>query len=262
MALAACGKKEEPARPPDLSPPGQVEAQAEVTASSGPVQLTLRLLKTRIATPQSPWYQFEIKNVGKNRIVFGHKVFHDEPWALKDSGSYRGSGIWLDVIGPDGRTPFERTVMNDIDTTGMLFLPHPDTEEGADIRKRMAGKTMLEQSMIVSEYGRAQTEKYRKEHPEPDLSFRLEPGASTATVAWALRDNPKHVIETRPQRQAHGRFGELFWLNFEQPGKYRVRAVYDYKSPYETAIKFNLPVKPEGDEVLVKTPFIDFEVVP
>ena len=77
----------------------------EVSASSGPVELTFLLHKTTITVGESLWHQLRVRNIGKRELLVTDEVFH-EPWQLRyhspDRNGIGGFGIYIEAFGPDG----------------------------------------------------------------------------------------------------------------------------------------------------------------
>jgi len=260
-------KKKETSRVPVLAPPekasssvGQpgdqenVPAEAEVKASSGPVELTLRIYKTKIRAHKSLYYQIVLKNIGAKAFPAVDAAFRD-PWAQRHP-----EGVYLDVLGPNGKEPgWAWLGPTDVDTTNLPgFLPPPTTKEGASFWQKLKGMSAFERSKAVMDYSARIKAEYEKTHPEPPVGGLLAPGASTSTPAWVLPND-----EGKPLRQPIGHFTELVHFDFSLPGKYRMRAVYDYR-PDGWTIKWNRDHHRQPDEAqnVVKTPFIEFEVLP
>jgi hypothetical protein len=241
LALTACGKKEQSTTPPNLSAPekpsasigysgaaAHLPAEAEVTASSGPVQLTLRIYKTKRKAkkkagqsfdPESSLlYQLELKNIGKKRFLVT-SIFFSKPW---DYGSEVNHGISIAALGPDGKP---------------AFLDGPwdiDPEE------------VLARANIP-------------EPKKPDPSFWLEPGASVTTIPW-VKQRDDELLRGRSKKLPVGQYTELHYLDTMTPGKYRIKAIYNYAYKPEFIKKYKVRVS--EDDVEFATPFIEFEVLP
>lgn len=271
LAFGSACKRKEAAPIPVLSPPERsargsgelgardsLPAEAEVTASSGPVQLTLRIYKKQIRAHHPLYYQIELKNIGTRPFPAVADAFID-PWAQEQN-----HGVYLDVVGLDGKAPNRAELPPpfslNIDQFKVGALPPAETKEGAAFRKKLEGMSALARSLAVGDYLRQGAAEYEK--TQPPKGILLEPGASTTTVAWVLQDELQ-IMAGKPPRQPVGQYTELVVLDFAPPGKYRIRAVYDYR-PDGWTIKWNKEHHRQPDEAqtLVKTPFIEFEVLP
>lgn len=98
--LAACSQEPTAAPPPLSLPlsPDQVRSETTVSNSSGPIQLTLRLHRTRVRVGGPIYYQLELKNVGDRPIPVVDKIFRDpaaETWPVET--------VHLELMGADGK---------------------------------------------------------------------------------------------------------------------------------------------------------------
>ena len=239
--LASCKKSNAP-NTPILAPPDKVfavkqaaPAQAEVTASSGPVKMTFRLYKTTVTMKETLWYQVILQNVGKKRILIIDDIFHD-PWAIRSNISSK-IGVFAEIIGPGGK-PLE------VRFAGGHPSPHEDFSKPAtpaqvaeaDQRDALLAKwkkqglSGLEIDLKLMEHLQKEIDKKNAAlPPEPSRAIRLEPGQSVVTPPWVYEDPddaeyPSFIIP-RPQRI--GDFAQLWTYIFYKPGKYRIRLVYD-----------------------------------
>jgi hypothetical protein len=272
ISSGAC-KKKDGAKVPALSAPEQVFsaigkpdaaenllAEAEATASKGPVQLTLRIYKKKIRAGQSLHYQIELKNIGAKPFPVAAAAFRD-PWAQKDT-----HGVYLDIVCPDGQEPGWASLQPaEIDTSNLPgALPPPDSKEGASLWQKLKGMADWERAKTVGDYVDRSADEYKRTHPDPNRGFLLQPGASTSTPAWVLQDKLE-LANGMPRRQPVGRFTELVRFDLSEPGKYRIRAIYDYRPPkgeWITRFRKENNIAPDEAELLVETPFVRFEVLP
>lgn len=284
--LVGCGRKEQPPATPNLSAPEkpsasgtvpgtstQLPAEAEVTASSGPVQLTLRIYKTTIKARKDflqPFeddkhllYQIELKNIGKNRFLVTDDEMFRVPGAYIVCESTTRFGTCIDVLGPDGKHPYFSALYFAADNHPFDYgiLPEPDDKEGLALKAtwEKAGLTIQEIGSRFLERARRMLKEPPLEEKRPDPPLWLAPGASTSTLAWVHRDRVE-LINGKPMRAPVGQFSELDVLNSSKPGKYRIRAVYNHEHQPEMVRKYELRVY--EDDVRVATPYIEFEVVP
>ncbi|MEK7858720.1 MAG: hypothetical protein AAB320_06215 [Elusimicrobiota bacterium] len=290
FGLAACGKDESPsAGAPKLSAPerafpaaGQpsaqadVAAEAEVKASSGPIELTLRVYRSNLKyRKDSLWFQIQLKNIGKNKIRIDEDDFR-VPGEVA-----MGGGRLLEVVDAKGNPAKQYTIFSaapDQLTPDSPIWPQPskDSKDPEGDKKRIADAIWAEGDRLrqrdrIMEAGRGRPDSwtYRKltefdeKHPAPpeppsqDTSILLAPGVVLVTPPWVdrsyLPDQPPGKI---------GEFAQLRGYYFG-PGKYRIRAVYDHR-PSGWTVEYNKKhhLNPDEDEVRVETPYIAIEVVP
>ncbi|HXS99866.1 MAG TPA: hypothetical protein VN915_04280 [Elusimicrobiota bacterium] len=267
IATSACRNKANTTRSPNLSAPERafnssstsgtgrtIPPEIEVKASSGPVEITLSLYKTKIAG-ELPWFRVSLKNVGRNKIrVLNEPFLH--PYSIQARSGPNNSGTFLEILNAAGQAPWPRGI-SDANFALDQSLSQPILSDDAHAQIARWRK----QGVGGVELARRVRELIQREHPptyaEPS-AFWLEPGASTATVAWSYQD----AYEIRLGNSAIkpvGDFAELYYYVLP-PGTYRIRAVYDaWVSPDYYPTKSNL--KPDEWNVRVKTPFIDFEIL-
>lgn len=76
---------------------------AEVTASSGPIRITLKVLNTSVTPEDLVYFHIEVKNVGSTRLFLGSRIFL-EPGHLAESSRMK-IGTYLEMVTPDGGEP-------------------------------------------------------------------------------------------------------------------------------------------------------------
>lgn len=245
------------------------EATAEAKASKGPVQLKLRLQKTKIKADTSLWYKLELKNISKNRIQLYDRVFRD-PYAIHVNSKLR-HGIYLEVLDANGKPLPVRTGNYHVrydwegpEGTDYMYTEREKKELSAlqeEWKKR--GMSAQQQSLAESEWLNNLIEKKNTaELTNPANKHWIRPGVSTMTFAWADRgpdDYPGRLEDDKSLREG---YTELWSYRFLRPGKYRIRAVYDHlqaESNAEHIRKYG--TKLDSGWIRFKTPFIDFEVV-
>ena len=249
VALALIGLAFAPSWAGTLRP----SPEKTVTAKKGPVQITLRLYKTKVKSQKSLWYQIELKNVGKKRIRIEDRIFKD-PWAIR--GNIRDRfGIYLDVMPPPGRysgnnwplqrnefTPLLRRPVGGLGLThrdwhGRGYSPE-DKQKLADLEARLKreGRSDVEIKVARSQWIDAWIARQEMdEDTDPKNQSWLEPGASTTTMAWAYRDpdpspylhTPKMAEMTDEEPQV-GDYAQLFDIHTRPLGRWKIRAVYDH----------------------------------
>lgn len=284
LCLAACSKKEEPASPrPALTvpestfssnrksaPPEKVSAQAEVKASSGPVELSLLLYKTKIKLGDSLWHQLRIRNVGKQELLVTDQVFHD-PWQLERSIPSRygggGYGIYIEVIAPDGEladktspTSYaEADVEKDGRISGLLEVEGPEEMAMLEGWKKK-GLPFEEINLKLMDFNRKKRDAARAKHSDPII--KLQPGESAQTKSWFYYNELERIAK-KPVPHPIGDFQELESVQFGAIGIYKVRAVYD-QAPTEKSKKVDrkLGLRAYSEDVLVRTPWVNVTVLP
>lgn len=243
-----------------------VKPAALVKAAKGPVQITLRLQKTKVKVKDSLWYKLELKNIGKKKLQVHDRIFKD-PYAIHVNSRSR-YGLYLEVVDSKGK-PLRvkwgnyrlRYDWEGPEGSDYTFTPEEKKEINTleDEWKR-SGMTAQQQSIAWTGWV---NELYHKKNLEelvdPAKKHWLESGASTATFAWADRgdivDYPGRAEDDESLRQG---YTELWIYWHLDPGRYRIRAVYDH-APSKRSKALQAP-NPERIEF--KTPFIDIEVLP
>jgi len=236
---------------PDLKP------AAEAKNTKGPIELTLRLFQTKIKADESLWGQIELKNIGKTDITVTDEMFF-RPWEIPDQSQHKP--IYVAVFDAAGKPVKPRSGPFDFEgrrTT--LKLSEVDPEEDRKIGKMIDGwkKTGLSQEKIdqkLSDYSSKWGRK-KKESEESSRNTQIAPGASFKSQPRAhRRTSPfKDEPDTLPVAQ----FTELLYY-FDKPGKYTIRAVYDYRM----SERLKKLIAPDETNIYVKTKSISFEVVP
>lgn len=246
------------------------EAPAQVKASKGPVEISLRLEKTKVKSKRYLWYKLELKNIGKKKLRVDDWVFRD-PWGMYENCDTR-YGIYLEVIDPEGNPMTVRAggdrVHYNWEPKGDETLPYSPEERAeiaalrAEWRKR--GLTERQQTLALNDWNnKKNAEKNRAEDSDPARQLWLEPGASTATVAWVDRGPGAYAGRSEDDESLRKGYTELWSYKFLDAGKYRIRAVYDHSQSESTKALFEKHEQASGDSwVKFKTPFIEFQVVP
>lgn len=266
LLASACGKKEDGASPHLAMPaPGALEkvaAQAEVRASSGPVELTFLLHKTQIKAGESLWQQIRIKNIGDKNIVASDLVFHDPRELRKQSRS--GYCIHLEALGPDGK-PLEVQFNPSADqgsdisygVSGLLEVEGPEEQAMLD-RWKKQGLSLREINTKLIDFN---TKKMRAaEKNEQWSGIELLPG-QTAETKSAFFYSLTEKINRRPVPTPIGDFAQVDFFELTVPGEYKIRAVYDRApTPELNRMRGKLPISPW--EVLVRTPWVKVTAVP
>lgn len=266
LFAAACGKKEDGASPRLAMPaPGAAEkvaAQAEVKASSGPVELSFLLHKTQIRVGEYLWQQIRIRNIGDKNIVASDMVFYDARELRKQSSS--NYCIYLEAVDPDGKplkvefqTPAEQGSDIRYGVSGLLEVEGPEEQAMLDDWKKK-GLSLDEINTRLIDFN---TKKQRAAvKPEQWSGIELLPGQSAETKS-AFYYSMQDKIHNRPKPRPIGDFAQLDFFIFDKPGEYKVRAIYDRApTPELNKMRGELPIFPE--EVLIRTSWIKVTVVP
>lgn len=252
--------------------PGMARAAAQVTGAKSPIQITLKLHKTTVKMGKSLWYKLELKNIGKKKILV-HDRFYKDPWVIH-ANSRSQNGVYLEIIDPDGIPMKVRRGGGmekhdwEPEAGGMMTLSEGETKELDDLKIewKKHGLTDQERSIATSRWTSALiAKKNRAEDGDPAKKLWLKPGASTTTIAWAYRDPDEDTDRTLEEAQI-GDYTQLWSFHFYTPGKYRIRAVYDFTGvaayDKEIAKKYKMKTSTHAEWIHVKTPFIEFEVLP
>lgn len=246
------------------------KAQAKVTGSKGPVQITLQLHKTTVKVGKSLWYKLELKNIGKKKILV-HDRFYKDPWVLHENCRSK-RGVYLEILKPNGKPLRVRWGggSEQYDWApkpgGTLHMTVEESKELDDLQSqwKLSGMTAQEQSIATSRWGAALIDKKNMAEDGDDTKkLWLKPGASTTTFAWANRD-PDLDAHVGEEAQIED-YTQLWSYRFRVPGKYRIRAVYDhvYSKTYSKELEeYRVKVKPAAWWVKATTPFVEFEVLP
>lgn len=246
------------------------KAAAPVTASKGPVQITVHLYKTTVKTGKSLWYKLELKNIGKKKLHVQDRVFND-PWAMLENCRLR-HGLHLEIIDPQGKPltvrPGGDTVHFDWEPKGDEVLPYSPEEKNeiaalrADWKKR--GLTARQQTLALNDWNNKNNEKKNMaELNDPAKQLWLGPGASTATFAWMDRGPDEYAGRSEDDKALLGGYTQLWSYGLFYPGKYRIRAVYDHAQSKRIKALFKKHGRAvDPGWVEFKTPWIDFEVLP
>ena len=283
IVAGACKKKEQPAAPV-LAPPEQAfphamqpgaeaPAEAEVKASSGPIELTFRLYKKKmvLSKDEDPWAQVILRNVSDKKISITDDVFNYPGFLFIN----HKPGVFIDLVGPDNerlKGCYRIGINEETEETeeppppGWTESPQ-DSKDPEGYKKRLAEATKKYHAQVwgqeaemrkwrhsglsIEEQGK-KLMAYNKEHGiivevSARNSFRLAPGESTTTAPWA-------DLGHKPVAP----FAELSISHCLKSGKYRLRAVYDLQLD-QWAKDHHIS---HAEFVLVNTPWVEFEVLP
>lgn len=278
LFLSACGHKEAEDKS-DRVTVHVPAAEAEAIGHSGPLELKLRIFKTKIKSEKEPLrYQIQLRNIGQEDIP----IF-DAPFLVPTPIEMHGSvGVSLLVTGPDGKFLKKRLRLDD---GGAVLVPGSPSWpiQGGDKRDEETKKKAIDAMWADREILRQRTEyeerllksgasqeevsrkslEFDEQHPlsgapasvKPRPSIMLKPGASITTLPWTQRQNPD------PERPSE--FTEFVGYWYTQPGQYRIKAAFDERPRGWVAGEDRKHgISPRKDAVLVETNEIKFEVVP
>ncbi len=268
LCFAACGKKDEGAPASILPPPATIEkvpAQAEVKASSGPIELSFLLHKTQIRAGESLWQQIRIRNIGKKEIIVSDPIFHD-PRELRQQ-SRSNYFIYVEALGPDSKpleVVYHMSENHKVDVmvdgvSGLLEVASPEEQAMLDGWKKQ-GLSHREIDKRLIDFN---TKKLQATEKLPELPvIKLSPGQSVETKSAFYR-SIQDRIQNRPTLRPIGDFAQLDFFMLEKTGNYKIRAAYNQaptKKSAELSRKLGIPSYPE--EVRFHTPWITIEVLP
>lgn len=280
LGLSACGQKEPAAVAPNLKMGGATDSAAEAVAVGvkGPVELTLRVYKTKIKSgEESLWYQVQLRNLGSTDIpIFDSAFLGPSPVEL-----HRSVGISLWITGPDGK-PLKRAPNPGGGSVLVPGSPSWPIQEGdkrdkaaqqkaidtmfadrAVLRLREEYTQQLERTRLPEKEIIRRVDKFNEQHPlstdnepyQPSPHVLLKPGATITSVACAQ-------VET-PQAGLPRGYTEFWGYWYTKPGKYRISAAFNNQiSSWEAEYNRTNNIATREDAVLVKTSPIEFEVIP
>ena len=248
------------------------EAMAEATGLKKPVELTLRILETKIKRGERLWYQIQVKNVGEHEIqVMDRFLFN--PFRLQSNLTDSGQHIYLVLQGPDG----EKLPLAWLGRDVASYVPVDPKDPYVALVKEHARRSGKEDELSMA----ALQSKLGKYEPIVVPWMNLPPGKSIESLPWAF--NPYLTWGGAPnkgpgERKPRGDFAELPFFELEDSGRYRIKAVYDEIPPAlddlppdvpeealpELRAFFNDPkarAEKEGfGAVFVETPWIEIQV--
>lgn len=270
LLITACRERPSP-QSPSLSSPEKTSAsgisekeavaEAEVKASSGPIELSLLLHSKNVRVDDSFWYKLRIRNRGTTVITLVDDAFTDPSRFHKQlDGRF---GLYIEVLGPDGkalpvripRRPTDDYAYDSTHISGLLEADGPEekalvemwTKEGLDdseIRRKLIAHNL------------------KKQPREPIPSVVLKPGETVETHSWFHHGIREEALK-RPKTRPIGDFTELEFFHLEQPGRYRLRAVVDWHRTAEDTRKWKAAgLDPPAWWVVVRTPWIEANVRP
>lgn len=278
LSLSACGKKDPAAVAPDLKMGGAAEPIAEAVAVGvkGPLELTLRVYKTKIKS-ESLWYQIQLRNLGQKDIpIFDEAFLGPSPVEL-----HRSAGISLWITGPDGKPlkPAPRPAGGAVLLPGSPSWPIQEGDKRDKAAQKNVIDTMFADRAILrlrEEYAQqlegtklshkeiiSRINKFNEQHPlstdndqpRPTPHIMLKPGATITSVACAQEETPQAGLP-------HG-YTEFWGYWYTEPGKYRIQARFDHR-PRGWVVEYDKShgIPQREYAVLVETATIEFMVAP
>jgi hypothetical protein len=252
-----------------LAPPSaaasKAAAEAEVSASSGPLRLTFRLHKTRIEPDGLLWFQVSLKNVGKRKVQLVAPEFADPGLIeVRDFEEVEPKGLHLEIRDPKGKL-YNFFFPDD------PFIPECLPKEAQDRLEKLGG-IMSDVHQAGAREGWSEVEMHDKVDQrataefgpgeDPDavyVPFQLEPGASTTTVSFAPPGICDERFRIKRPRPIPG-FARLDDATFSTPGQFKIRAVFDDR-PDDVLRRFYHENRLErGEEHFIATPYVAFHV--
>ncbi|MFA6577604.1 MAG: hypothetical protein WCU88_00865 [Elusimicrobiota bacterium] len=218
----------------------QAKADAEVSVSSFPIKLTLRIEKTKIKSSRRELlrYQIHLENIGKEKLRITDRGLEFTNIALYDQTKMR-KFLYFELVGPDGKEIEARYPFSD----QIVFMTPDEAKKTNELRAQ--GLSPLEAHMKV----------YPIEKEEEFHGYWLEPGDVL---------NSGTYIHQGDWRGRPGGFQDLFFYPLREPGKYKVRIVYDYSNMGEALRKIGIMIDLSSNPShrKMKTPWIEFNVLP
>ncbi len=236
----------------------------QVSASSGPVEITLTIQHRRIPSDEPVRYRVRLKNIGNEKIPIFDGAF-SAPEIMNDRYLHPHGELFIEVLDSKGKPPSPHLPRSKPNLDGIDPADDPEQVPLLAIeRKRYATEVAGWKKQGISDgdidLRLAKLWRARKEattiSPHP-VVFWLEPEASTTTAALG----EKITDSARPSelQGPESRFAEISALNMP-PGHYQVRALWNMEMKPSDVKKYQLTAHPWN--VRVKTPPIEVEVLP
>lgn len=210
-----------------LSMEAEAPAEAEVTASSGAVRITLRAFKTKIRKGESLWLQVRITNVSSAPLMV-----RDEDYSSLMGLVGQELGLSLRIQDEAGR---DATARLDSLHEGHVPLdcmrPEDRARWEAALRPRSGGSSSTDSGFVW-----------------------LKAGESVSTPSYGYQSGFDRHCARKPPPKAIAPFAEFAQVRSLAPGHYRLSVSYDL-APKPGAQSF------PGD-VVFKLPPLSFEVLP
>ncbi|MFA6030514.1 MAG: hypothetical protein WC969_11720 [Elusimicrobiota bacterium] len=205
------------------------KAEVEVSVSSYPLAMTLRVYKTKIKPEEFLGCQIILKNVGKEELRISDWLFTEPSQAhLTEQGDLK-HGIYFELMRA-GRVLKQSTC----DFSDLM----PDRDRGEALLRRDIAQAAA--SPIV---------------------HRLTPGGQL-TARPTAEMIEQRSMQTKNHSSNPADFFDLSSYCLTVAHKYKLRLVYDYSWLGNSLSKRKRSASGTAGAVLMKTPWIDVEVVP
>lgn len=182
--------------------------------SRPPFELTIQLRNSSIKAGEHPFVKLTLKNVSSETQEVLEQVF-DYP-GLLESHYNRKRELFLEAMGPNGKEA----------------PPDPDADKICERVKVAPDRDGSGRSMSF-------------------FSVELKPEETVSTPFFAFKNGCS--IKSPPDPSFDG-FAELFYLSFDTPGTYRIRAVLDTRPPEgsDSSTKLHWQGRIESPEVTLE----------
>lgn len=245
--------------------PAYIPPEAEVTASSGPVKLTLRVYKKSFPAAEKLRYQIEIKNVGKSPIGFDSKFFPHPSDLFSNEASH--VGVYLEILTLRGRDAGTGTSIGEgcapdrgplIESIKIQYTKE-DSEhlkaKQAEFRRAGLSEHVVDALMLKEK--NYLVDKYLPPTlPAPQVQeYELQPGQSVTTPPWVCT---RFAGKKAPAQKPIGQYAQYWEMPRPEWGpEFLVRAVYSgHPSERVRKILKKAGVEVQPEDVMVKTPSI------
>lgn len=237
-------------------------ADAIVTASSGPVELSLLLHSKKVRVGDSFWYKLRIRNRGTRAITLVESALTDPFRFYKQlDGRF---GLYLEVLGPDGKALPVRVPSLEADDYGTDSTQVSGLLEAESPEEKALVAKWKDEGLDDSAVRRKLLEHNLKKIPSARTpAVVLQPGEVVETHSWFHHGIRERTLK-RPRTRPIGDFSELEFFHLERPGPHKLRAIYDWRrTPQEVAAWTKTTGRSAPSTwILVKTPWIEASVTP
>lgn len=264
--------------------PARAVENPSVSAKNGPIKLTLTLSSSKIKVGDPIWFRVGVTNVSDTPLrIFNCLVASDIVDFAKEltSNTRAKRRIYLVVQDPDGQVISDHFPHGPIDgcpepgdaepgsADNHFTEVHEPPEVQRKVQQKVDGwaKQGLSQAQIQARLDKEYEQNNLKSATPPNCSgIDLQPHRTVESSTWVFKGfcPDDRMIPPKPP----GRFAELYQVQIEKPGRYRVFAIYDETPLHDPFIeKFDRehgykPRKRDPTDVRVQTPAIQAEVGP
>lgn len=236
-------------------------AEATVTASSGPIELSLLLHSKKVRVGDSFWYKLRIRNRGTTAITLVENALTDPFRFYKElDGRF---GLYLEVLGPDGKALPVRVPRLEADDYANDRTQVSGLLEGESAEEKGLVARWKDEGLDDSAIRRKLLEHNIKRLPIVSTpALVLQQGEAVETHSWFHHGVRERTLK-RPQTRPIGDFSELEFFHLEQPGTYKLRAVFDQRPSPNQLKSWSATGLPRPAEwVFTRTPWIEAHVTP